>query len=44
MIEIANGGVIDWAKVEQLTTDPQSLSLLLDSICDWLDNGWLLLV
>lgn len=44
LIEIANGGVIDWAKVEQLTTDPQSLSLLLDSICDWLDNGWLLLV
>ena len=41
LADFANGKFVDWQHLQQLA-DHISLDLLLDSLCDWLDNGWLL--
>lgn len=41
LADFANGKSVDWQHLQQLA-DHISLDLLLDSLCDWLDNGWLL--
>lgn len=39
----ADGNAIDWQTLQHYVSEETSLDLLLDSLCDWLDNGWLLL-
>ncbi|KGQ26401.1 hypothetical protein JP31_06420 [Gallibacterium anatis] len=41
LADFANGKSVDWQHLQQLAAHI-SLDLLLDSLCDWLDNGWLL--
>ncbi|KGQ52071.1 hypothetical protein JL12_02045 [Gallibacterium anatis 10672-6] len=41
LADFANGKSVNWQHLQQLA-DHISLDLLLDSLCDWLDNGWLL--
>lgn len=46
LIRIANGDMISWNKIASFATKiggQDSLELLLDSLCDWLDSGWLIL-
>lgn len=42
LIKLANGEPLTWEDIKQVS-DPQHLPLLLDTLCDWLDNGWVLL-
>lgn len=42
LADFANGKSLDWQRLQKLSADI-SLDLLLDSLCDWLDSGWLLL-
>ncbi|MDP8033728.1 cupin domain-containing protein [Pasteurella atlantica] len=44
LIRIANGDSISWNKLASKTQNQSELELLLDSLCDWLDNGWVLLI
>ena len=43
LIRIANGDSISWNKLASRVKDQAELELLLDTICDWLDMGWLIL-
>lgn len=43
LIRIANGDTISWNKLASKTQDQNELELLLDTLCDWLDCGWILL-
>ncbi|MBF0785245.1 cupin domain-containing protein [Muribacter muris] len=43
LIRIANGDAISWNKLAAQAENQDQLELLLDSLCDWLDNGWLIL-
>lgn len=43
LVRIANGDTISWNKLASKTQDQNDLESLLDSLCDWLDNGWILL-
>ncbi|PID51384.1 MAG: ribosomal oxygenase [Pasteurellales bacterium] len=43
LIRIANSDTISWNKLASKTQDQNELEYLLDSLCDWLDNGWILL-
>lgn len=46
LIRIANGDSLSWNKLASFATKiggQESLELLLDSLCDWLDSGWLVL-
>lgn len=43
LIRIANGDMISWNKLASKAGGQESLELLLDSLCDWLDSGWLVL-
>ncbi|MDO4698450.1 MAG: cupin domain-containing protein [Pasteurellaceae bacterium] len=43
LIRIANGDTISWNKLASKVESQDQLELLLDSLCDWLDNGWLIL-
>lgn len=44
---LADGQALDWAFLEDLSEQAEdkdtTLTLLLDSICNWLDDGWVLL-
>ena len=44
---LSDGEALDWAFLNNLvndTEDPAStMELLLDSICNWLDDGWVLI-
>lgn len=40
---LADGNALDWHTLQQYVSQDIPLNLLLDSLCDWLDNGWLLL-
>jgi len=44
---LSNGESLDWAFLSNLvneTEDPEtSMDLLLDSICNWVDDGWALI-
>ncbi|OBX08481.1 ribosomal oxygenase [Gallibacterium salpingitidis] len=40
---LADGNALDWQTLQQYVSQDIPLNLLLDSLCDWLDNGWLLL-
>ena len=42
-IRIANGDAISWNKLASKVKNQEELELLLDTICDWLDNGWIIL-
>lgn len=45
--KIADGEAVDWQTIQSLLAEvndqQQTLELLLDSICNWLDDGWVLL-
>lgn len=43
LIRIANGDSISWNKLASKAGVQENLELLLDSLCDWLDSGWLVL-
>lgn len=43
LVRIANGDAISWNKLASKAESQDQLELLLDSLCDWLDNGWLIL-
>ncbi|AAP96665.1 hypothetical protein HD_1945 [[Haemophilus] ducreyi 35000HP] len=43
LIRIANGDTISWNKLASKVKVQADLELLLDVICDWLENGWILL-
>ena len=43
LIRIANGDAISWNKLASKAKDQEELELLLDTLCDWLDNGWVIL-
>ena len=43
LIRIANGDAISWNKLASKVENQDQLELLLDSLCDWLDSGWLTL-
>lgn len=43
LVRIANGDEISWNKLASKAQGQDELELLLDSLCDWLDNGWLVL-
>ncbi|WP_301098238.1 cupin domain-containing protein [Otariodibacter sp.] len=43
LIRIANGDAISWNKLASKVENQDQLELLLDSLCDWLDSGWILL-
>ncbi|WP_373766647.1 JmjC domain-containing protein [Glaesserella sp.] len=43
LIRIANGDSISWNKLASKVENQDELELQLDSLCDWLDNGWLVL-
>lgn len=43
LIRIANGDAISWNKLASKTESQDQLELLLDSLCDWLDTGWVTL-
>lgn len=43
LCRLANGEKVDWQVIQAYCEDEQALHLLADSLCDWLDNGWLLL-
>ncbi|WP_373778976.1 JmjC domain-containing protein [Glaesserella sp.] len=43
LIRIANGDAISWNKLASKVENQDELELLLDSLCDWLDNGWIVL-
>ncbi|PVX33062.1 50S ribosomal protein L16 3-hydroxylase [Pasteurella langaaensis DSM 22999] len=43
---LADGEALDWASLQemamQLSADDDLITLLIDSICNWLDDGWVL--
>lgn len=44
--ELANGALLDWDLLQQFVasaSEPIAEELLLDSLCNWLENGWLVL-
>ncbi|KAE9528444.1 cupin domain-containing protein [Testudinibacter aquarius] len=44
--DLANGVVLDWAALQDYVAncdDEMAQDLLLDSLCSWLENGWLVL-
>ncbi|MDH3000153.1 ribosomal oxygenase [Chelonobacter oris] len=44
--DLANGTMLDWAGLQRHTAachDEMAAELLLDSLCSWLENGWLVL-
>ncbi|TNH07789.1 ribosomal protein uL16 3-hydroxylase [Testudinibacter sp. TR-2022] len=44
--DLANGVVLDWAALQGYVAncdDEMAQNLLLDSLCSWLENGWLVL-
>ncbi len=43
LIRIANGDSISWNKLASKVQDQAELELMLDTICDWLDSGWIIL-
>ena len=43
LIRIANGDSVSWNKLASKAKDQEELELLLDTLCDWLDQGWLVL-
>ncbi|AHG76824.1 cupin domain-containing protein [Mannheimia varigena] len=43
LIRIANGDSISWNKLASKVQDQAELELILDTICDWLDSGWIIL-
>lgn len=43
LIRIANGDSISWNKLASKVKDQEELELLLDTLCDWLDSGWIVL-
>ena len=43
LVRLANGDEISWNKLASKAQGQDELELLLDSLCDWLDNGWLIL-
>ncbi|OOR98919.1 ribosomal oxygenase [Haemophilus paracuniculus] len=43
LIRIANGDSISWNKLASKVASQDELELLLDSLCDWLDSGWIVL-
>ncbi|OOH90629.1 ribosomal oxygenase [Pasteurellaceae bacterium 15-036681] len=43
LIRIANGDAISWNKLASKVENQDELELLLDSLCDWLDSGWIIL-
>ncbi|QLB39873.1 MULTISPECIES: cupin domain-containing protein [Mannheimia] len=43
LIRIANGDAISWNKLASKVQDQTELELMLDTICDWLDSGWIIL-
>lgn len=43
LIRIANGDAISWNKLASKAKNQDTLELLLDSLCDWLDSGWVTL-
>lgn len=43
LIRLANGDSISWNKLASFAGGQENLELLLDSLCDWLDSGWLIL-
>lgn len=43
LIRIANGDAISWNKLASKTESQDQLELLLDTLCDWLDTGWVTL-
>ncbi|MDP8177726.1 cupin domain-containing protein [Pasteurella skyensis] len=43
LMRIANGDAISWNKLASKSLRQDELELLLDSLCDWLENGWILL-
>lgn len=43
---LANGTILDWASLQTYfadSNDEMAQELLLDSLCSWLENGWLVL-
>lgn len=40
---IANGDSVSWNKLASKAQDQEELELLLDTLCDWLDQGWVIL-
>lgn len=43
LIRIANGDAISWNKLASKVEHQDQLELLLDTLCDWLDSGWVVL-
>ncbi len=43
LCRIADGDLISWNKLASKVESQDELELLLDSVCDWLDSGWLIL-
>lgn len=43
LTRIANGDSISWNKLASKMQDQTELELMLDSICDCLDSGWIVL-
>lgn len=43
LVRIANGDEVSWNKLASKAKGQDELELLLDSLCDWLDNGWIIL-
>ena len=43
LIRIANGDSVSWNKLASKAKDQEELELFLDTLCDWLDQGWLVL-
>lgn len=44
LAHFADGKSLNWATLQQYVSPEMPLNLLLDSLCDWLDNGWILLM
>ncbi|MDP0239929.1 cupin domain-containing protein [Glaesserella parasuis] len=44
LIRIANGDAISWNKLASKAENQDELELLLDTLCDWLDSGWVVLM
>ncbi|MBE2895291.1 cupin domain-containing protein [Pasteurellaceae bacterium HPA106] len=45
LVSLANGSVLDWQMLQRFAPDYNDMvqTLLLDSLCNWLENGWLIL-
>ena len=43
LIRIASGDAISWNKLASKAENQDELELLLDTLCDWLDSGWVIL-